>query len=1047
MIRGRSAAVLWVAAVLLLVVGVAWWFVQKHVAAAAEAEVDNALNTVASATRQALESWAFQNTRAAEHVASWPEVIAFSGALLEGPRNRGALRQARVQSELRQKLKPVDDVQGFSGFMLIDANGIVLASDQDTLVGARSILRRQHRFLERVRAGNASISHPLRAGIPLSNPYGIPERGLPTMFAAAPVRKADGTTLAVLAFRIDPFRDFVPILQRGRLGLTGETYAFDRRGRLMSESRFDRALRRIGLLMWNERSMLNVAVRDPGVNLLNGRHSPLPAAMQPLTRMAEAAVSGENGQDLSGYRDYRGQRVVGVWRWIPEMEMGIATEQDYDEAFALLETTRRALVWVVLGLAVIVLILAGLSLRANRRIAEGRSHLNAILDNSPALIAVKDLEGRYVQVNGAMLHVMQRSGEDVIGKTDFELFAPAEADTIRQHDKEALRSQEAMEYDERLRLGDETRDYAAIRFPLRDGEEPAYAIGAISTDITERRVSERALRELNEELETRVRERTRDADEANRAKSAFLASMSHEIRNPMNAILGLSQLVLSESLQGRSRDYVRRIHNAAQSLLGLINDVLDFSKIEAGKLELERFEFDLHDEVLDQVSSVVGIKAAEKGLDLNFDYDTDLPMGLVGDPLRLSQVLINLCNNAVKFTEEGDVKVVIRVLPEDDPESLVLRFEVTDTGIGMTRDQVNRIFDAFSQADAATAREHGGTGLGLTISRQLVTLMGGEIGVQSEPGVGSAFWFTARLGRASGLQARPRHLPPELLGLRTLVVDDNASAREILRRQLESLGLDVDDAVSGMAALDLIQTAPGDRPYRLILMDWKMPGMNGIDAGRAIREDGKLDPAPAIIMVSAYGREELFQEAEGLRLDGCLVKPVRESTLLDAILSAFHMGTSPEEATVEQHHPPHDRFPGKRVLVVEDNEDSQHVAREILSRAEIDVTLASGGGEAVHELSQQHFDAVLMDIEMPGMDGYEATQRIREIYGARELPVIAVTANVMAGDRERCLAVGMNDYIAKPIDSGKLYQCLGKWFADTGPDGAPGNRTDSTHAD
>jgi len=474
-------------------------------------------------------------------------------------------------------------------------------------------------------------------------------------------------------------------------------------------------------------------------------------------------------------------------------------------------------------MALLVIALAVLIQRSQRRIVAGEGRLRAILDNTPALVAVKDLEGRYQDVNRTLLDKLGREAAEVVGKTDFEFFTPAEAELLRRHDQQTQKAGEALEFEESLRLGGEERHFVAIYFPLRGAGERITAVGAISTDISERIHSEKALRELNRELEERIRERTREAEEANRAKSAFLANMSHEIRNPMNVIMGLSQLALQDGLRGRARDYVHRIHNAAQSLLGLINDILDFSKIEAGKLELESIEFGLHDDVLDNVSSVVALKAAEKGLDLIFDAAPDVPEGLVGDPLRLSQVLINLCDNAVKFTEEGEVRVLIRAADTRDAEGVTVRFEVSDTGIGMTRDQVERIFESFSQAEPSMAREHGGTGLGLAICRQLVGLMGGKLGVQSEPGLGSTFWFTARFGRARERMIRAPALPTELFGTRTLVVDDNAAAREVMVRQLRALGLEAEEAISGMAAIDQIQTAARDRPYGLVLMTGRCP--------------------------------------------------------------------------------------------------------------------------------------------------------------------------------------------------------------------------------
>lgn len=522
------------------------------------------------------------------------------------------------------------------------------------------------------------------------------------------------------------------------------------------------------------------------------------------------------------------------------------------------------------------------------------------------------------------------------------------------------------------------------------------------------------------------------AEEATQAKSAFLANMSHEIRTPMNAIIGMSHLALRTSLDRRQRNYIEKVHRSAENLLGIINDILDFSKIEAGKMELEVIPFHLED-VLENFANMIGLRAEDKGLELLFNTALDLPTALIGDPLRLGQVLINLGNNAVKFTEQGEIVVGAEVLKEDG-EQLELHFWVRDTGIGMSREQCDCMFQSFSQADSSTTRKYGGTGLGLSISRRLVEMMGGSIWVESEPGLGSTFHFRAWLGRQHAAPPRRMFTLDELLGTRALVVDDNASAREILYGMASSFGIEVDVADGGRAALAMLVEAERKAlPYDLVLMDWRMPGMDGVETVRQMHTTN-LAQTPSVIMVTAFGREEVREQAEsqGVALPVVLTKPVTPSTLLEALGSV--LGKVPQmdsRATErnEQNASTTASLRGARLLLVEDNELNRELASELLQEAGIELRLAVNGQQALDLLAQDaDFDGVLMDCQMPVMDGYTATRRIRQQPRFATLPVIAMTANAMTGDRELALACGMNDHIAKPLDVAAMFATLARWI-------------------
>ncbi len=1058
----RARVVLLAVGLCFLAVAIAAWIVIQKTERQARSEIASQLVVVNNVTREAIDFWAKGMLRNLHLLASDADIRVLAESLMAAP-----LRGNSAIVDAEKRLHGWVEVFRAKDIAIIGRDQRTLLSLSGEHIGKRDPVARQYPdILNSVFHGTARMIHPYR------------HAGMPRLAFAAPVLDGDGNVIAAVVVEMNAADDFTRIAQTGKIGGSGETYFIDSQGRMISGSRFDSDLKRVGLIGEQQQSLLNLYVRNPGVNLLEHKRAPENRSNMSLTLAAAGAVGGNHGVNVEGYRDYRGVLVVGAWQWDGLLDIGILTEVDVEEVLSTFHAARN-MTLLVLGVATLItLLLAGaiiwIGMRANRALRKARddlerqvqtrtaelSHANFQADTALDLARAGywhvplDDSGWYNSSERAAAIFGDPPRKDCRYRVMEEWFVNVEAG-----DKEAAaRTMEnfTAAVEGKIPVYDAIYAYRrpadgkvvwihALGHVVKDKDGKPTDMYGVTQDITEFKMLEDALLSAKEK-----------AEDATRAKGDFLANMSHEIRTPMNAIIGMSHLALQTELNARQKNYIQKVYNAAESLLGIINDILDFSKIEAGKLDVEQVNFRLED-VFDNLANLVGIKAEEKGLELLFNSSSDLPTALVGDPLRLGQIMINLGNNAVKFTDAGDVIIGVEEVGRAD-EQVELHFWVTDTGIGMSPEQQDKLFQSFSQADTSTTRKYGGTGLGLAICKQLVEMMGGRIWVESEAGKGSTFHFHVKLGLQSNPMPRRAFRADELLGLRVLVVDDNPSACEILSTMAKSFGLEVDVARDGEQALTLLAQADQQGlPYDLIFMDWKMPVMDGIECVQRLQE-GELSKAPAVIMVTAYGREEALADARsrGVGIKSVLTKPVTPSTLLEAIGEALGKGIDVEMTKDRQHDTVDDsmrKLAGARVLLVEDNEMNQELALELLRQAGMDVVLAEDGRKALDILGEDtDFDGILMDCQMPVMDGYEATQAIRRMAQFRDMPIIAMTANAMVGDKEKALQAGMNDHIAKPLNVNEMFNTIAKWVtpahpAQGSPDRDVGRAVDTPDSD
>ena len=982
------------------------------------------LSQIRNLTREDLSSI---SALKAGQVAAWrAERLGDGGVLADDPDLIAAVRQwrldnsERIERSLLRRLRTAKSRYGYHDGLLVDSNGRI----QMSLSGIRGTLdTREVETLARARHSH----QPLLTDLQVTASYRFPH-----LAVIVPLGERTGGAILLIE---DAHRKLFPLLLYRPLARASAESCLVRResGRMtyLSPLRFP---------------------PGPGLTVQDA----FPAGRAP------DAWPVRDGAAWIDAPDYREVPVIGVQHAVADSPWYVVTKIDRAEA---LGPTRDRAVLVIVAVSTVVggLMLAGVILWRKRTTmtwqAEKARHLS---------------EERYARVVSAIdagvwdwnlttheCYIAPR-WKAILGFAPDELPDEEASFFERLHPEDRDRAMEAIRahfedgtaYRAEFRLRRKAGDYCWVLArgeAMRDAAGQAVRMLGTITDISERRAAQEAMQTMNANLEQRVEQRTLElraaraaAEAANHAKSAFLANMSHEIRTPMNAILGLTHLLRQEDPDPVRREKLGRIAKASQHLLQLISDILDLAKIEENKLVLEHAEVDL-EALMWQVSALTGDKAHDKGIELLIDIDPALAAAspLAGDSGRLLQVLLNYVDNAIKFTDRGIIKV--RACVEDDtPASQLLRFEVEDSGVGIDPKTLPRLFGAFEQADNSTTRRYGGTGLGLSINRRLARLMGGDVGVSSRLGEGSLFWFTVRLDKLPGPPRRPVR-PAALRNRKALVIDDQDDARRYLAKVLRAWEVDVTEADSGAAALEVL--AGSSAAFDLALIDWNMPGMDGIVTARRIAEMSLRRLPMRILLLTSFDDPEVRAEAAREGFAAVLTKPLTPSDLHDALCRLLAQALPPSAAESPAESEAAEvlaaRHRGAHILLAEDDPTSQEVGRELLEAVGLSVTIAKDGAEAVSMLERGHYDLVLMDIQMPELDGVDATRAIRALPDGGKVPILAVTANVFVEDRQRCLAAGMNDFIAKPVDPQRFYSSILEWLGQGNARPTPGVRDDT----
>lgn len=977
--------------------------------------IKNQVMTRLESTSRLINLWNNNFRSGVSLLAEEPELVALVDDYLQGKKNADETHQI-----LDQWLRPIYLSRGYEGHSIITPELKIILTSSPSYVGKSVATEVSKKAILKAFKEGLAISHIAESVYPVRNIDGTDNNNAIFQLGCARIMK-NKQAIAVLCLRQNPYINFFAMMETGFSGETGEAYAINSNGNIISPTRFNNPERNA---FFNK----NLQARTP-VKAYGRTHDDPHKVKKPLTKAVSMAIEKGNSGYVDNYPDYRGTPVVGAVEWIPNLDIGIVIEQDVSEVYGPYQFSRKAIIFLTI-ISILLINTLSLALFFNRKnLALREERMRAFLNNFPGIAHMRDLNGRYLIVNKMVDNILDITPQKILGTTGENLPFPQHyVNKMWKDHEEVIKTGNVIISTEKtesiFKMSYEW--IKIIRFPVFDADQAnVIAVGTIIQDISEQMQNAQELLKIRLNLERIVEERTRqlevariEAEQAAQTKANFMANMSHELRTPMNAIIGLSHLATLVSDDPKLHSYLQRIHQSSNHLLSIINDILDFSKIEAGKLTLDQTEFAL-EELIDKVTGLVANKAFEKGLEILVYIEPDVPLLVRGDNLRIGQILINFCSNAIKFTNQGFIKINIKKSFEDTTQ-LKLTFEVEDTGIGISETDIQFLFMPFQQLDTSMTRQFEGTGLGLAISKNLIEQMNGDVSVSSRLGSGSKFSMEIpfKIETCSSIHFYDEGQHTNIYHKTALIISKHSDVAENLCLMLNHLSVQVyfaentDNPFSYLneQAIDFVFI---NEDERLDQYSQQIKSFGGETSNRK----------PLFILLKHEQKNNSIFEFENL-FDVVLTKPLLPSMLLDSMTGETEKSPSKNENIDLE---AFKNLESVKILLIDDNHINQDVVTELLSLLHIQIDLCDNGLDAIERLRHETFDLVLMDVQMPGIDGYETTRRIRQDLQLDKLPIIAVTANALDGDREKCLQVGMNDYLSKPIIPKLLFETLMKW--------------------